>query len=56
MGILGIGIDSGNVLLAWVEEVLSTQTIYNCRSITKGKAINRETFDEDVQKLCTVIR
>ena len=35
---------------------LSTQTIYNCRSTTKSKAINKDTFDEDVQKLCTVIR
>ena len=35
---------------------LSTQTIYNCRSVTKNKAINKDTFDEDVQKLCTVIR
>jgi hypothetical protein len=35
---------------------LSTQTIYNCRSTTKSKAINKDAFDEDVQKLCTVIR
>ena len=35
---------------------LSTQTIYNCRSVTKAKAINKDTFEEDVQKLCTVIR
>jgi len=34
---------------------LSTQTIYNCRSVIKNKAINKETFDEDVQSLCTVI-
>ena len=34
---------------------LSSQTIYNCRSIIKNKALNKETFDEDVQKLCTVI-
>ena len=35
---------------------LSNQTIYNCRSVIKNRAINRETFDDDVQKLCTVIR
>jgi hypothetical protein len=35
---------------------LSTQTIYNCRSAIRNKAINKETFDEDVQKLCTVIQ
>lgn len=34
---------------------LSTQTIYNCRSVTKNKAINKETFEGDVLKLCTVI-
>lgn len=34
---------------------LSTQTIYNCRSLTRNKAINQETFDEDVKRLCTVI-
>ena len=34
---------------------LSTQTIYNCRSIVKNKAISKDTFDEDVIKLCTVI-
>lgn len=34
---------------------LSTQTIYNCRSVIKNKAINKETFDEDILKLCTVI-
>jgi hypothetical protein len=35
---------------------LSIQTIYNCRSVIKNKAINKETFDEDVLKLCTVIQ
>lgn len=35
---------------------LSNQTIYNCRSVTKNKAINKETFDDDVIHLCTVIR
>jgi len=35
---------------------LSNQTIYNCRSVTKNKAINKETFDDDVMHLCTVIR
>ncbi len=34
---------------------LSPQTIYNCRSVTKNKAINKDTFDEDVLQLCTVI-
>ena len=33
----------------------SPQTIYNYRSAVKNNAINKETFDEDVQKLCTVI-
>ena len=35
---------------------LSPQTIYNCRSVTKNKAINKETFDDDVMHLCTVIQ
>ena len=34
---------------------LSTQTIYNCRSVIKNKAINKESFDGDIEKLCTVI-
>ncbi len=34
---------------------LSTQTIYNCRSIIKSKAINKETFVEDIQKMCMTI-
>lgn len=34
---------------------LSVQTIYNCRSVIKNKAINKETFDDDILKLCTVI-
>lgn len=33
---------------------LSNQTIYNCRSVTKGKAISKETFDEDVMRLCSM--
>ncbi|MDD7461825.1 MAG: DUF6377 domain-containing protein [Prevotellaceae bacterium] len=33
----------------------SPQTIYNYRSLMKNKAINRESFEQDVQKLCTVI-
>ena len=33
---------------------LSPQTIYNCRSVIKNKARRRETFDEDVQRLCAV--
>ncbi len=35
---------------------LSPQTIYNCRSVTKNKAIRKDTFDADVLKLCTVIQ
>ena len=35
---------------------LSNQTIYNCRSITKSKAINKERFEEDVINLCKVIQ
>jgi len=35
---------------------LSNQTIYNCRSVVKNKALCKDTFDEDVQKLCTVIQ
>ncbi|MBO4906745.1 MAG: hypothetical protein J5486_06910 [Bacteroidaceae bacterium] len=34
---------------------LSTQTIYNCRSVIKNKALNKESFDDDVRKLCTVV-
>lgn len=33
----------------------SPQTIYNYRSVLKGKAINKETFEEKVMKLCRVI-
>ena len=31
------------------------RTIYNYRSSVKGKALNRDTFEQDVVKLCTVI-
>ena len=31
------------------------RTIYNYRSAVKAKAINRDTFEQDVAKLCTVI-
>lgn len=34
---------------------LSPQTIYNCRSVTKGKALCKDSFDQDVMSLCTVI-
>lgn len=34
---------------------LSMQTIYNCRSAVKNKALCKETFDEDVNQLCMVI-
>lgn len=30
---------------------LSNQTIYNCRSVIKSKAINKLTFEEDVMKI-----
>lgn len=33
----------------------SPQTIYNYRSVLKGKAINKETFEEEVMKLCRII-
>lgn len=33
----------------------SPQTIYNYRSVLKGKAINKENFEEEVIKLCRVI-
>lgn len=34
----------------------SPQTIYNYRSSVKGKAKNKETFDNDVMSLCRVIK
>lgn len=34
----------------------SPQTIYNYRSAVKNKAKNKDTFDDDLQKLCTVIQ
>lgn len=33
----------------------SPQTIYNYRSVLKGKAINKDTFEEEVMKLCRII-
>ena len=33
----------------------SPQTIYNYRSVLKGKAINKENFEEEIMKLCRVI-
>ena len=33
----------------------SPQTIYNCRSMVRAKAINRDAFDADVLRLCSVI-
>ena len=33
----------------------SPQTIYNYCSVLKGKAINKETFEEEVMKLCRII-
>ncbi len=33
----------------------SLQTIYNYRSAIKNRAVNRDTFEEDVTKLCKVI-
>lgn len=35
---------------------LSPQTIYNYRSNLKSKAVNKDTFEEDVQKVCTLIK
>lgn len=32
---------------------LSNQTIYNCRSVTRNKAVNKETFNDDVMHLCS---
>ena len=34
---------------------LSNQTIYNCRSTVKNHAIDKDTFDDDVMRLCMVI-
>ena len=34
----------------------SPQTIYNYRSAVRSRAISKDTFDEDVQKLCAVIK
>ena len=34
---------------------LSPQTIYNCRSVIKNKALKKDSFDDDIQHLCTVI-
>ena len=34
----------------------SPQTIYNYRSALKNKALNKDTFDNDVLQLCTVVR
>ncbi len=33
----------------------SPQTIYNYRSVIKAKALNRDTFEDDVRSLCAVI-
>ena len=33
----------------------SPQTIYNYRSVIKSKAKNKDTFEAEVVKLCTVI-
>lgn len=32
----------------------STQTIYNYKSAMRNRAVNRETFDEDINRLCHV--
>ncbi len=34
----------------------SPQTIYNYRSTVKNKAKNKESFEDDVQNLCTIIK
>lgn len=33
----------------------STQTIYNYKSGMRAKAINRDTFESDVNRLCHII-
>ncbi len=35
---------------------LSPQTVYNYRSIVKNKAIDRETFEDEVRQLCTILK
>ncbi len=35
---------------------LSPQTIYNYRSTVKNKAIDRETFEDEVRQLCTILK
>ena len=32
----------------------STQTIYNYKSAMRTRAINRDTFDEDISRLCHI--
>lgn len=34
----------------------SPQTIYNYRSQMKNRAKNRDTFEDDVRRLCTVMK
>ncbi|MCR5130063.1 MAG: DUF6377 domain-containing protein [Prevotella sp.] len=51
--LIRLGVKSTNDIAGLL--FLSPQTIYNCRSITKNKAKNKATFDEDVLRLCTVI-
>ena len=35
---------------------LSPQTVYNYRSTVKNKAIDRETFEDEVRQLCTILK
>lgn len=35
---------------------LSPQTVYNYRSMVKGRAVSRETFEDDVRRLCTILQ
>ena len=35
---------------------LSPQTVYNYRSAVRNKAIDRETFEDEVRQLCTILR
>jgi hypothetical protein len=35
-------------------KVYSTQTIYNYRSAVKNRALNRDTFEQEVTELCKI--
>ena len=40
---------------AFLDLFYTPRTIYNYRSQVKSRAINRDSFEQDVIKLCTVI-